>query len=142
MKTYQAKPLQVPREWVVVDMAGKTLGRAASEIAKILRGKTKPEFTPHVDTGDFVIAINAHKLELTGRKWQLKQYHRHTAYMGGLKTMTAQQMLERKPTELLRLAVRGMLPKNSLGRKLLKKLKIYAAAEHPHEAQQPRVVEI
>lgn len=142
MKTYQAKPLQVPREWVVVDMAGKTLGRAASEIAKILRGKTKPEFTPHVDAGDFVVAINAHKLELTGRKWELKEYHRHTQHPGGLRVMTAKQLLAKKPTELLRLAVRGMLPKNSLGRKLIKKLKIYAAAEHPHQAQQPRAVEI
>ncbi len=141
-KTYQAKPSEVPRDWYVVDMDGKTLGRAAAEIAKVLRGKNKPEFTPHVDTGDFVVAINVHKLRLTGNKWEGKQYHRHTGYIGGLRTFTAREVFDRKPTELLRMAVKGMLPKNSLGRRLLKKLKVYAAAEHPHQAQQPQPLEI
>jgi len=142
MKTYQAKPNEVQRNWVVVDLDGKTLGRAASAIATLLRGKHKPEFTPHVDTGDFVVAVNADKVKLTGNKWQNKQYHRHTGYVGSLRTFTAEQMLKRHPEDILRLAVRGMLPKTTLGRQLLKKLKIYTAPEHPHQAQQPKAMEI
>lgn len=141
-KTYQAKPLEVPRNWVLVDLQGRTLGRAATEIAKILRGKNKPQFTPHVDTGDFVVVINAAKVKLTGRKWDQKRYYRHSAYPGGMHVTTAGEMLARKPEEIIRHAVKGMLPKNSLGRTLLKKLKIYASAEHPHEAQQPTPTEI
>jgi large subunit ribosomal protein L13 len=141
-KTFQAKPNEVPRSWVLVDLEGKTLGRAATAIANILRGKTKPQFTPHVDTGDFVVAINAEKIKLSGDKWEKKRYHRHSGYPGGIRSLTARQLIQRKPTEILRLAVKGMLPKTSLGSKLLKKLKIYAAAEHPHQAQQPTPTEI
>jgi len=141
-KTYHAKPNEVPREWVVVDLDGKTLGRAACAIATILRGKNKPQFTPHVDTGDFVVALNVDKVKLSGRKLDNKRYYRHSGYMGGIRSLTASQMLARKPGEVLRLAVKGMLPKNSLGRKLLRKLKVYAAAEHPHQAQQPKPLEI
>jgi large subunit ribosomal protein L13 len=141
-KTYQAKPNEIPREWVVVDLEGKTLGRAACAIANILRGKNKPQFTPHVDTGDFVVAVNADKVKLTGKKLDEKRYYRHSGYPGGIRSTTASQMLARKPTEVLRKAVRGMLPKNTLGRALLRKLKIYASAEHPHQAQQPKPLEI
>ncbi len=141
-KTYQAKPNEVLRNWVVVDLEGKTLGRAATSIAMILRGKTKPVFTPHVDTGDFVIAINAEKIQLTGRKWDKKRYYRHSGYPGGIRAFTAYELMQHKPTEILRLAVKGMLPKNTLGRALLKKLKIYASPEHPHVAQQPKFLEI
>jgi large subunit ribosomal protein L13 len=141
-KTFQAKTNEVKREWVLVDLEGKTLGRAASAIAMILRGKTKPTYTPHTDTGDFVVVINADKLHLTGRKRDNKLYIKHSGYPGGLRTFTAGQMLAHKPTEVLRIAVRGMLPKNTLGRKLLKKLKVYASPEHPHRAQQPKLVEI
>lgn len=142
MRTFQAKKNEVPRNWVVVDLDGKTLGRAASTIAKILRGKTKAAFTPHADTGDFVVAVNARKVNLTGKKLEDKRYHRHTLYPGGLKTCTARQLLDRKPEEMVRIAVKGMLPKNTLGRKLLKKLKVYAAADHPHAAQKPQPREI
>jgi len=142
MKTFQAKPNEVPRNWLVVDLEGKTLGRAASVIATMLRGKHKPEYTPHVDAGDFVVAVNVDKIALTGRKHETKRYYWHSGYPGGIRTFTAGEMLQRKPTEILRLAVRGMLPKNTLGRKLLKKLKIYASPEHPHAAQQPKQVEI
>jgi large subunit ribosomal protein L13 len=141
-KTYQAKPNEVPREWVVVDLEGKTLGRAASAIAMILRGKTKPTFTPHLDTGDFVVAVNADKVHLTGRKLEKKRYYHHSGYPGGMRSCSVSEMLSHKPADVLRLAVKGMLPKNTLGRKLLKKLKIYASPEHPHQAQQPRSVEI
>ena len=141
-KTFQAKPNEVPREWLVVDLEGKTLGRAASAIAMILRGKHKPQFTPHVDAGDFVIALNADKVKLSGKKLDSKRYYHHSGYMGGMRSFTASQMLGRKPGEVLRLAVKGMLPKNSLGRRLLRKLKVYAAAEHPHQAQQPKPLEI
>ncbi len=137
MKTYMAKKWEVPRRWFVVDAQGKVLGRLASRIAMVLRGKNKPEFTPHLDTGDFVVVVNAGQVKLTGRKLDQKIYYRHSGYMGGLKETSARQMLKRKPEEVLRHAVRGMLPKNSLGRHLLKKLKIYTVAEHPHQAQQP-----
>ncbi|MCC6747432.1 MAG: 50S ribosomal protein L13 [Deltaproteobacteria bacterium] len=142
MKTISAKPSEVTRKWVVVDLQGKTLGRAASAIACILRGKHKPEFTPHVDTGDFVVVVNADKVQLTGRKWDLKIYYHHSQYPGGLRSWTAKQLLAHKPGELVRLAVKGMLPKNPLGRAMIKKLKVYAAPGHPHEAQQPTPVEI
>ena len=142
MKTYHAKPGEVSRNWVVVDVDGKTLGRAATQIAMILRGKNKPEFTPSVDTGDFVVAVNAEKVHLTGNKGQQKRYYRYTGYIGGLRSLTVDEMLAKKPEEVLRAAVKGMLPKNTLGRKLLKKFKVYAGAEHPHAAQQPKAVEI
>lgn len=141
-KTYQAKPNEVPRDWVVVDLDGKTLGRAATAIADILRGKTKPQFTPHVDTGDFVVAINADKIFLSGNKRANKRYYRHSGYPGGIRSLSAEQLLERKPDEVIRHAVKGMLPKTSLGRNLLKKLKVYAGQEHPHAAQQPKTLEI
>jgi large subunit ribosomal protein L13 len=141
-KTYQAKPGEVERNWVLVDLEGKTLGRVATGLAQLLRGKTKPQYTPHVDTGEFVVAINAAKVKLTGRKLENKKYYRHSGYPGGLKTRTAAEMLDHKPEEVIRLAVRGMLPKTSLGRKLLKKLKIYASGDHPHAAQKPTPLEI
>jgi len=141
-KTYQAKPNEVPREWVVVDLDGKTLGRAATAIATLLRGKNKPQFTPHVDTGGFVVALNVDKVKLSGNKLDTKRYYRHSGWMGGMHSLTASQLLARKPGEVLRLAVKGMLPKNTLGRKLLRKLKIYASSEHPHQAQQPTQLEI
>lgn len=142
MKTYHAKPGEVTRNWLLVDLSDKTLGRAASTIATILRGKTKPEYTPSTDVGDFVVVVNADKVKLTGKKLGTKVYHRHTGFVGGIRTLTAEQLLERKPTELLYRAVKGMLPKNSLGRQMLTKLKIYASADHPHEAQQPKPLEI
>jgi large subunit ribosomal protein L13 len=137
-KTYSAKPGEVERKWWVVDLKDQVLGRAATEIACVLRGKNKPQFTPHVDTGDFVIAINAQHVVLTGTKPLKKIYYHHTSYMGGLKSCTAQKLLQEDPEKVLWLAVEGMLPKNHLGRDLLKKLKIYPGAEHPHTAQQPQ----
>ncbi len=141
-KTYSAKPDEIKRNWVVVDLEGKTLGRAACAIANVLRGKNKPQFTPHVDTGDFVVAVNADKIHLTGRKREQKKYYSHSGYIGSLRTLSVEHMLENKPAEVIRLAVRGMLPKNSLGRQLLKKFKVYASPEHPHKAQEPKVLEI
>ena len=137
MKTYMANNQTIERKWFVVDAAGKRVGRLATEVATVLRGKNKPTFTPHVDCGDYVIVINAEKVRLTGRKWQQKAYYRHTGYMGGLKSITAKKLREIRPEDLLRYAVWGMLPKNRLGRKLYKKLKVYAGPDHPHEAQQP-----
>jgi large subunit ribosomal protein L13 len=137
MKSYMARKMEVPRDWYVVDAQGKVLGRLATRVAMILRGKNKASFTPHADAGDFVVVVNAAQVRLTGRKLDQKCYYRHSGYPGGLKTTTARQLLQRKPEEILRHAVRGMLPKNSLGRSLLKKLKIYAGGEHPHQAQQP-----
>jgi large subunit ribosomal protein L13 len=125
------------RKWQVVDVAGMTLGRAATQIAHVLRGKHKPTFTPHVDHGDFVVVLNAHKIHLTGRKMDGKLYHHHSLFPGGLSTFTAKQLLERNPTELIERAVWGMLPKGPLGRRIIKKLKIYAADKHPHVAQTP-----
>ena len=142
MKTFQAKAGETTRSWVIVDLEGKTLGRAATQIATVLRGKNKPQFTPHVDTGDFVVAINAAKVQLTGRKVADKRYFRHTNYPGGIRSLSAEEMLARKPEEVLRKAVKGMLPKNTLGRNMLKKLKIYGSAEHPHQAQQPVPMEL
>ncbi|SOC09451.1 LSU ribosomal protein L13P [Ureibacillus xyleni] len=135
--TFMAKGHEVERKWLVVDAEGQTLGRLASEVASILRGKHKPTFTPNVDTGDHVIIINADKIELTGNKLEGKIYYRHTQFAGGLKTRTAGEMKEKYPQQMLELAVKGMLPKNSLGRKMFTKLHVYAGAEHPHAAQKP-----
>jgi large subunit ribosomal protein L13 len=137
MKSYTARAGEVERLWYVVDAQGKVLGRLASRIAMVLRGKNKPTFTPHLDTGDFVVVVNAAQVQLTGRKLDNKMYYRHSGFTGGLKTVSARGLLQKKPTDLLRHAVRGMLPKNSLGRQLLKKLKIYPGGEHPHQAQEP-----
>lgn len=137
--TYMAKPNGVDSKWYVVDAAGQTLGRLSSEVASIIRGKFKPEFTPHVDTGDYVIVINADKIELTGKKWDQKKYYRHSQYPGGLKVTTAATMRDKKPERMIELAVKGMLPKNRLGDKLYSKLKVYAGSEHPHAAQNPEV---
>ncbi|BCJ87308.1 50S ribosomal protein L13 [Effusibacillus dendaii] len=135
--TYMAKPNAVERKWYLIDAEGKTVGRLATEIASILRGKHKPEFTPHVDTGDFVVVINAEKVVFTGNKLQNKIYRRHSLYPGGLKETTAANMLKTKPERVLQSAVKGMLPKNSLGAKMMTKLHVYAGGEHPHQAQQP-----
>jgi len=137
--TFMAKPNSVEAKWYVIDAAGQTLGRLASEVASIIRGKHKPQFTPHVDTGDFVIVINAEKIQLTGKKWHQKKYYRHSKYPGGLKVTTAAQMRDKNPARLIELAVHGMLPKNRLGEKLKHKLKVYAGSEHPHAAQNPEV---
>ena len=142
MKTYVAKKENVTRDWFVVDAEGKVLGRLASEIARRLRGKHKPVYTPHADAGDFVIVLNAGKLVLTGNKLTDKKYYHHSGYPGGIKETTAGKLLEERPEEVLRRAVRGMLPKNSLGRKMLTKLKIYTDSTHNHEAQCPKTLEI
>lgn len=135
--TFMAKGHEVERKWLVVDAEGQTLGRLASEVASILRGKHKPTFTPNVDTGDYVIVINAEKIHLTGNKLEDKIYYRHTQFSGGLKQRTAGEMVEKYPTKMIELAVKGMLPKNSLGRKMISKLNVYAGSEHPHAAQKP-----
>lgn len=140
--TYMANANNIERKWYVVDAEGKTLGRLSSEVASILRGKHKPTFTPHVDTGDNVIILNASKIELTGKKLTDKIYYRHTQYAGGLKTRTANEMRTNYPTKMLELAIKGMLPKGSLGRQMIKKLHVYAGAEHPHQAQKPEVYEL
>jgi large subunit ribosomal protein L13 len=140
--TFMAKAQEVERKWLLVDAEGKTLGRLATEVATLLRGKHKPEFTPHVDTGDFVIVINAEKVKLTGNKLSDKMYYRHSRYPGGLKEMTAAEMQKKHPTRMIEIAVKGMLPKNKLGRQQLKKLNVYAGGEHPHQAQQPAVYDI
>ena len=140
--TFMAKAAEVDRKWFIVDAEGKTLGRLAAEVAKVLRGKNKPIFTPHVDTGDFVIIINAEKVVLTGKKLVQKTYFRHFGYVGGTTFTTAGKMLADKPERVLELAVKGMLPKNTLGRQMYRKLKVYRGAEHPHAAQQPEVLEI
>jgi large subunit ribosomal protein L13 len=141
MKTYSAKPGEITREWYLVDAEGKTLGRLATQIADTLRGKRKPQYTPHVDTGDFVVVINAEKIQVTGNKLDQKRYYRHSGYPGGLRSRTLRDQLERRPTEVLRVAVKGMLPKNRLARQQITKLKIYAGPDHPHEAQNPRPLE-
>jgi large subunit ribosomal protein L13 len=141
MKTYSAKPGEITREWYLVDAEGKTLGRLATQIADTLRGKRKPQFTPHVDTGDFVVVVNAEKIHVTGNKLDQKRYYRHSGYPGGLKSRTLREQLDRRPTEVLRVAVKGMLPKNRLARQQITKLKIYAGPEHPHEAQNPKPLE-
>ena len=140
--TFMANPATVERKWYVVDAEGKTLGRLAAEVAKVLRGKNKPTFTPHVDTGDHVIVLNADKVVLTGKKLVHKTYFRHSGYPGGTTFTTAGKMLETRPERVVEMAVKGMLPKNSLGRKMFTKLKVYAGAEHPHAAQMPEVLEI
>ena len=138
MRTYVATPATRERNWLVVDATGKTLGRLATQLADTLRGKRKPEYTPHCDVGDFVIVVNAEKIAVTGRKREEKLYRRHSGYPGGLRTRTLGDMLERRPEEVIRLAVKGMLPRNRLGRKQLTKLKVYAGPDHPHAAQQPQ----
>jgi len=142
MKTFSAKSEEVTRDWFVIDAEGKTLGRMASAIAHRLRGKHKPEFTPHVDTGDYVVVINADKVAVTGKKLTDKQYHRFTGYIGNLKTTNLQDLLAEHPTRPVELAVKGMMPKGPLGRAMYKKLKVYAGSEHPHTAQQPQPLEI
>ena len=142
MKSYVARPRTVERKWHLIDADGQTLGRLATEIARLLRGKNKPQYTPHIDTGDFVVVVNAEKVVVTGKKAEQKVYYRHTGYPGGLKQTSYEAMLERKPTEILRRAVRGMMPKTRLGRQQLKKLKLYAGPEHPHEAQNPQPYEV
>ena len=142
MKTYQAKKEEAPHQWYLVNAEGKILGRLATELAKILRGKNKPTYSPHVDTGDFVVVINAEKVALTGKKMKDKIYYHHSGYPGGIKSISAEKLLAKKPTEVLRTAVKGMLPKNSLGRQMLQKLKLYAGSNHPHEAQKPVSLEI
>jgi large subunit ribosomal protein L13 len=142
MKTFVATPETRQRGWYVVDAEGKTLGRLATQIADTVRGKRKPEYTPHVDTGDFVVVVNAEKVRVTGDKRAAKRYYRHSGYPGGMRSRTLGEMLERRPEEVIRLAVRGMLPRNRLGRKQLTKLKVYAGPDHPHAAQQPQTLEI
>ncbi len=137
MKSYMAKPNEIERKWYIIDAEDLVLGRLATELAMILSGKRKPIYTPHVDTGDYVIVINADKVKLTGNKWDQKKHVYHTGYPGGLKEIPYRQILDRDPTKILRLAVKGMLPKNSLGRAMIKKLKVFSGSEHPHEAQTP-----
>ena len=142
MKTYTAKPGEIERRWYVVDAEGQTLGRLATRIADTLRGKNKPQYTPHVDTGDFVVVVNAEKIHVTGKKLDDKIYYRHSGYPGGLKQRTLREQLDRRPTEVIRIAVKGMLPKNKLAARQLTKLKVYAGPEHPHEAQAPQTLEV
>ena len=142
MKTYNAKPGEIAREWYVVDADGQTLGRLATGIANVLRGKGKPQYTPHVDTGDFIVVVNAEKVQVTGNKLDQKRYYRHSGYPGGLRSRTLREQLERRPTEVIRKAVKGMLPKNRLARRQLTKLKVYAGPDHPHEAQAPQPLEV
>jgi large subunit ribosomal protein L13 len=137
MKTWNAKPHEVERRWYLVDAEGETLGRLSTRIADLLRGKGKPTYTPHVDTGDFVVVVNAEKVVVTGKKLEQKRYYRHSGYPGGLRSRTLAAQLERRPTEVIRAAVKGMLPRNKLGRAQIGKLKIYAGPDHPHQAQQP-----
>jgi len=142
MSTVSAKKEEVQRKWYVVDADNVVLGRLASKVASVLKGKHKPIYTPHVDTGDFVIVVNAAKVQLTGRKRDEKTYYHHTGYPGGLKSITADKLLEKKPEDVINIAVKGMLPKNPLGRSMFTKLKVYAGSEHPHAAQKPEVLEI
>ena len=142
MKTYVAKPDDRERNWLLVDASGQTLGRLATQIADALRGKRKPAYTPHIDTGDFVVVVNAEKISVSGNKLHTKRYYRHSGYPGGLRSRSLEEMLDRRPEEVLRLAVKGMLPRNRLARKQLTKLKIYAGPDHPHAAQQPQPMEI
>ena len=142
MKTYSAKPESVQREWFIVDAAEQTLGRLATEIARRLKGKHKPEYTPHVDTGDYIVVINAEKIRVTGKKTTDKMYYRHTGYPGGLRSISFDKLIDHKPEMVIEQAVKGMLPKNPLGRDMYRKLKVYAGSEHPHAAQQPQTLEI
>ena len=142
MKSFMASPATIERKWYVIDAQGQTLGRLSSEIAKILRGKNKPTFTPHVDTGDNVIVVNAEKIKVTGKKMDQKIYYKHSDYPGGMRETTLKEMLDKKPTDVITLAVKGMLPKGPLGRSMIEKLHVYAGAEHPHAAQKPEALEI
>lgn len=142
MKTYMATPSTIERKWYVVDAEGQTLGRLASEVAIVLRGKHKPTYTPHLDTGDFVIVVNAEKIKLTGRKESQKMYYRFTGYVGNLKKITYKTMMEKHPDRIIQMAVKGMIPHNVLGRQVMDKLHVYAGSEHPHQAQKPEVLEI
>ena len=142
MRTFTAKKEEIEREWFVVDATGQTLGRLASTIAPILRGKHKPTYTPHLDCGDFVIVVNADKVQVTGRKMDQKFYYRHSGYPGGIKQISLRDQLNRHPERVIQAAVKGMLPKNKLGRQMIKKLKIYAGDEHPHQAQQPELLKL
>lgn len=142
MKTFSAKPHEVRRDWYLVDATGKTLGRLSSEIAHRLRGKHKPEYTPHVDTGDYIVVVNAEKIRVTGNKMKDKMYHRYTGYIGNLKSMPLEKLMDQHPERALEYAVKGMLPRNPLGRKMLSKLRVFAGPEHNHEAQQPTPLEI
>jgi len=142
VKTYVTKPDEVQREWFVVDASGKTLGRLATEVARILRGKHKPTYSPMIDVGDYVIVVNAEKVRVTGRKLTQKFYYRHSGYPGGFKQVSLRDMLARHPTRVIEYAVRGMLPKNALGRRMFKKLKVYAGPDHPHQAQNPKPLEL
>ena len=142
MKTFSAKAEEINREWFLIDAEGKTLGRMASEIALRLRGKHKPQFTPHVDTGDYIVVVNVEKLAVTGNKLNDKLYHHHTGYVGNLKSINLKDLLAKHPERVLEKAVKGMLPKNSLGRQMYRKLKVYAGPSHPHEAQEPKVLEV
>lgn len=142
MKTFSAKPQNVEHNWLLVDAEGQTLGRVAAEIASRLRGKHKPEYTPHVDTGDFVVVINADKVRVTGNKAKDKMYHHHTGFPGGLKSFSFEKLIERAPERVLKLAIKGMLPRTPLGRAMFKKLKVYAGNEHPHAAQQPQALQL
>jgi large subunit ribosomal protein L13 len=142
MKTYSAKPKEIEQRWYLVDAEGKTLGRLATQIADTLRGKRKPQYTAHVDTGDFVVVVNAEKIRVTGNKLEQKRYYRHSGYPGGLRSRTLAEQLERRPTEVIRKAVKGMLPRNRLARRQITKLKVYAGPEHPHVAQKAKPFEI
>ena len=142
MKTYMANPDKIERKWYVVDAEGATLGRLASEIAKVLRGKNKPEYTPHIDTGDYVIVVNAEKVKVTGKKLQQKIYYNHSDYVGGMRETTLAELLAKKPEKVIELAVKGMLPKSRLAKKQLANLKVYAGGKHPHDAQMPEIINI
>ena len=142
MKTFSAKPAEVKRDWYIIDANGKTLGRMATEIARRLRGKHKPEYTPHVDTGDYIVVVNAEKIHVSGNKLKDKMYYRHTGYVGNLKSASLEKMLEKSPARVIEIAVKGMLPKNPLGRAMFRKLKVYAGTEHAHAAQQPIALEL
>ncbi len=142
MTTVSAKPAEVRREWYVIDAEGKTLGRMASEIARRLKGKHKPIYTPHVDTGDYIVVINAEKVRVTGNKLKDKIYYRHTGYVGNLKSISLEKLLQKAPERVIQHAVKGMLPRNPLGRAMFKKLKVYAGPEHPHQAQQPKPLDL
>ena len=142
MKTFMASPSTIERKWYVVDATGHTLGRLSSEVAKVLRGKNKPTFTPHIDTGDYVIVINADQIKVTGKKMEQKIYYNHSEYVGGMKETKLQEMMAKKPEKVIELAVKGMLPKGPLGRSMIKKLHVYAGAEHPHAAQKPEALTV
>ncbi len=142
MRTTSTRPADVHRQWLVIDASGKTLGRLASEVARRLRGKHKPEYTPHVDTGDYIVVINAEKVRVTGRKASDKMYYRHSGYPGGIKAMNFETLIAKHPERVIELAVKGMLPRNPLGRAMYRKLRVYAGSEHPHAAQQPAALEI